>query len=104
MKARITIIHKDGVPYTFENEIFNANNGVAFFEIDKEWKLIDVRPYVCTVGDLKLFEGDKVLVQGTNKVGKYETEIIRERQGWTLKENYTMLNDNTCFIKIIELL
>lgn len=58
-----------------------------------------------SVGNYKgvdYYDGDKVLVKGTKKVGNYETEIIKDSQGWTLKENKTYLNDNKCFTAIIE--
>lgn len=58
--------------------------------------------YICKIGDIELFEGDKVLVKGTKKIGEYETEIIRVRQGWTLKENQTYLNNDSCFTAIIK--
>ncbi len=59
-----------------------------------------VKP-IATVKGIELFEGDKVLVKGTKRVGEYETEIIKAFQGWTLKENKTYLNDDKCFTAII---
>lgn len=63
---------------------------------------MDIMNYVCTIRNIELFEGDRVLVKGTRKVGEYETEIIRVKQGWTLKENHTYLNNDSCFTAIIK--
>ena len=57
--------------------------------------------FVCKIKDIDLFEGDKVLVKGTRRVGQYETKIIRNQQGWTLKENKTYYNNDSCFAAII---
>lgn len=50
-----------------------------------------------------VFKGDKVKVRGTKKVGIYETEIVEDTHGFTLKENKTYYKDNKCFIAIIEI-
>ena len=106
MKAKITLKHKDSQEGNFlvlYNEIFNTQNGIAFFEIERDnWELIDFKPYVFTKKSVDYYEGDKVRVKGTKKKGIYETEIIKTYQGWTLKENKTYLNDDKCFTAIIE--
>lgn len=102
MKAKIILQSKEHKGMTLYNEIFNKSNGLAYFELGKGWEVIDFKPFICTIKGIDLYEGDKVRVKGTKKVGEYETEIVRELQGWTLKENKTYYNDNKCFIAIIE--
>jgi|GEM_PF-5183240 len=84
------------------NDIFNRNNGVAFWQIDKNWEIISIKQFIGKFKNVDLYDGDKVLVKGTKKVGNYETKIIRDSQGWTLKENKTYLNNDKCFTAIIE--
>jgi len=60
------------------------------------------KQFVGRFREVNYYDGDKVLVKGTKKVGKYETEIVRDSQGWTLKENKTYLNNDRCFTAIIE--
>ncbi|HSE99927.1 MAG TPA: hypothetical protein VLA48_03440 [Nitrososphaeraceae archaeon] len=103
MKALIKLKEK----YTeetleFPNEVFNKQNGVAFFEIDNNWELLSFKPFVCTIKGMDIYEGDRVLVKGTKKIGEYETIIMREQQGWTLQDNKTYLNNDRCFVAIIE--
>lgn len=52
----------------------------------------------------KLFEGDKVKVQGSKRVGTYETEIIFDGTMFTLKENKTAFIKSSCFVGIIEVI
>ena len=52
----------------------------------------------------KLFEGDKVKVQGSKKVGVYESEIIFDGTMFKLKENKTVFIDSACFVGIIEVI
>lgn len=103
MKALIKIKEREtGEILEFPNEIFNKQNGVAFFEIDNNWELLSFKQFVCTVKGIDIYEGDRVLVKGTKKIGEYETIIVREPQGWTLQENKTYLNNDRCFMAIIE--
>lgn len=51
-----------------------------------------------------IFKGDIVIVQGTKRIGLYQTEIIEKAQGFSLKENKTNLNDDACFIAIKEVI
>lgn len=105
MKALIRLKHKDSEEQEIlelHNEIFNKQNGVAFFEIDKNWELLSFKQFVCTVKGIDIYEGDRVLVKGTKKIGEYETTVVREQQGWTLQENKTYLNNDRCFVAIIE--
>lgn len=46
------------------------------------------------------YVGEKVWVNGTKRVGLYETEIVEIFQGFSLKENKTYLSDTTCFLAI----
>lgn len=102
MKVKIILENKvSGEVLTLYNEVFNTNNGIAFFEIDKnQWKLLDFKPLVFTKNEVDYYEGDKVLVKGTKKVGEYATEIIKDLQGWTLKYNRTYFNNDKCFTAI----
>jgi hypothetical protein len=106
MKAKITLKHKDsedGEILVMYNEVFNKSNGVAFFEIEKDkWDLIDYKPFVFSAKGVDYYEGDRVIVKGRKRIGEYETEIVKDSQGWTLKENNTYLNDDACFIAIKE--
>lgn len=54
--------------------------------------------------ETELYEGDKVLVKGTKKVGTYETHIIRNIQGFSLNENKTYINNDKCLISVIEVI
>jgi len=106
MKAKIILKHKDSEKdevLVLYNEIFNKNNGVAFFEIERDkWELIDYKLFVFTRKNVDYYEGDKVLVKGTKRVREYETEIVKDIQGWTLKDNNTYYNNDKCFIAIID--
>lgn len=105
MENKYHIILKDKVTgeiCELYNDIFNSDNGVAFWQIDKNWELVSAKQFVGKYKKVDYYEGDKVLVKGTKKIGAYETEIIRDSQGWTLKENKTYLNNDKCFTAIIE--
>lgn len=52
---------------------------------------------------LDIYENDIVLVQGTKRVGNYVTEVIKTTQGFSLKENKTILNDDACLIAILSI-
>lgn len=93
---------KSGKIEDLYNNVFDPQNGVAFFEIDKNWKLIFARPFVCSKRGMDLYEGDRVLVKGTKRHGQYETTIIRDTQGWTLEENKTYFYNDKCLIAVIE--
>ena len=103
MKAKITLRHKEtNQELVLYNEIFDKSTGVAFFELNKkDYDLVDFKPLAFSHKGIDYFEGDKVIVKGTKRIGEYETEIIKSIQGWTLKENKTYLNDDKCFISII---
>ena len=49
-----------------------------------------------------IYEGDRVIVQGTAKVGKYETIVIHKGVGFELKKNKTILRDRAATVAIIE--
>lgn len=104
MKVKINLRNKkDGELITIYNEVFNQQNGIAFFELERDkWEVLSYHQQVVTVKNGEYYEGDKVLVKGTKTIGLYETYIIRTLQGWTLKENKTYLNDDKCFIAIQE--
>lgn len=80
----------------------NENIKIAFWETHDNWEILEVKQFVGKFKGVDYYDGDKVLVKGTKRVGNYETEIVRDSQGWTLKENKTYLNDNRCFTAIIE--
>jgi hypothetical protein len=50
----------------------------------------------------KLFSGDKVKVQGTKRVGVYETEIVFDGTMFKLKSNKTNFIDSATFVAILE--
>lgn len=52
----------------------------------------------------KIFEGDRVLVQGTKKVGTYETYIIYHNCMFKLKENKTYLIDGVLLPNALEII
>ena len=52
---------------------------------------------------LNLFEGDKVIVQGTKKTGKYETFIKYDGNCYRLNENKTVLIDMASLSAIIQI-
>lgn len=105
MKAKIILKHKDSEKdeiLVLYNEIFNKNNGVAFFKIEHEkWELINFKPFVFSKNNVDYYEDDKVLVRGTKRIGEYETKIIKVFQGHTLENNKTYFNNDTCFTGII---
>lgn len=102
-KYYIKLLDKEtGKTCELYNDIFNRENGVAFWQIDKNWEIVEVKQFVGKFKGMDYYDGDKVLVKGTKKVGNYETEIVKDTQGWTLKENKTYLNNDKCFMAIIE--
>jgi len=86
------------------NDIFDRQNGIVFFPIDKKYEIIELRRFVGNLKGIDLYENDKVLVKGSKRVGEYETQIIKCSQGFTLRENKTLLNDDKCFIAIIKVI
>lgn len=53
---------------------------------------------------VEIYEGDIVLVRGTKRIGFYETMVKFEKQGFTLEENKTYLNNFNEFIAIQEVI
>lgn len=51
-----------------------------------------------------IFGGDIVTVEGTKRIGVYTTVIIESRHGFTLKENKTYINDDSCLIGVLEVI
>lgn len=103
MKVKIKLkSKKDSQVLEIYNDIFSLQNGVAFFEINRtEWELVDFKQCVFSKKGVDYYEGDKVRVKGTKRVGEYETEIIKDLQGWTLKDNRTHFNNDRSFFAII---
>lgn len=71
--------------------------------------LIKIHPetvcqFICEIRDMKVFSGDKVIVQGTKRIGLYETEVIKTKFGFTLKENKTVLSESACLVAIREVI
>lgn len=52
----------------------------------------------------EIFEGDRVKVKGTKRVGEYVTEIIWEGIGFKLKENKTYLVDYRILPRFVEII
>ncbi len=86
------------------NTIFDPNNGIAFFPLDKRFEIVYCRQFIYTVQGKDLYEGDKVIVQGTKRIGKYETEIIKDSYGFKLKVNKTYLNDSRSLLAVIDVI
>lgn len=71
-------------------------DGVVYAEVIPE----TVGQFVFQKGDMRVFEGDRVLVQGAKKIGLHETVVIKGGFGFTLAENNTSLIDGKCLIAI----
>lgn len=54
--------------------------------------------------NIDIYEGDKVMVRGTKRIGWYETEIIYEGIGFKLKENKTYLNEYRLTSSMVEVI
>jgi len=86
------------------NDIFDRQNGVAFFPIDKQYEIIELRQFVGNFKGIDIYENDNVLVRGSKRNGEYETKVIKCRQGFTLEKNKTLLNDDACLSSIIRVI
>jgi uncharacterized phage protein (TIGR01671 family) len=105
IKFRIRLKDKEsGGIISIYNNIFDTKVGIAWYEIDKNtWELISADQYTgFKNNDKEYYEGDIVTVKGRKKIGNYITSIVFKKQGFTLKENKTYLNDDSCFIAIID--
>jgi uncharacterized phage protein (TIGR01671 family) len=45
-----------------------------------------------------IYEGDICEVKGTKRQGTYMSQVIYYNQGFTLKDNYTYLNNDSCLL------
>ena len=52
----------------------------------------------------EIYEGDILRVRGRKKVGYYNSEVIYQKQGFTLKSNKTYLNDDSCLLVGVEVI
>jgi hypothetical protein len=54
---------------------------------------------------IEIYEGDVVKVKGMKRTGEYITSVLWNKQGFTLKENKTYLNNDSCLLPgIIEVI
>ncbi len=77
------------------------NGGSSWIEFEEEY--VDPKT-ICRFWrewkGVKYFEGDKVIVKGTKRVGEYETFIVFNGTMFTLNENKTYLTDSSVLITI----
>ncbi len=53
----------------------------------------------------EVYEGDAVKVKGMKRVGEYITTVVWKKHGFTLEENKTYINDDSCLsASIIEII
>lgn len=96
--------YKKGDIVTIINTIFDKSNGIAFYPIDKCFEVISTSQFVTKIKNMNIYEGDKVLVLGRNKIGLYETHVVKHKYGFSLNSNKTILNDDACIIAIKEVI
>ena len=53
---------------------------------------------------VEIYEGDIVNVSGTKRIGNYKTSVVYKHQGFTLEENNTYLNDDSCLKTGVEVI
>jgi hypothetical protein len=96
--------YKKGEIVTIINPIFKKDVGIAFNPIDNHFEIISACQFITRLNDMDIYEGDKVLVLGRNKIGLYETHVVKHKYGFSLNSNKTILNDDACIIAIKEVI
>lgn len=99
--------YKKGEVCYIVNDVFDPQNGLAYFDIGKGWEINWYTEFTGRIAKdtQEIYEGDTVLVRGRKLAGLYETTVIRSTAGFfTLAENKTYLHDYAALTAIVEVI
>jgi len=81
------------IPKIYDNVLFS-------YEVFRETVCQYTGKLITTTPPVMVFVGDIVEVMGTKKVGLYSTIVVETQFGFSLEENKTYLNDQSCLIAV----